>query len=175
MSDQSQSDSFDANLDVFRQEADELLGKIEAIVLVIEERPADHDALNQLFRAVHTLKGSSARFGLTDVAEFSHTLESVLDKVRSGQLLVNRTVIDLTLAVGHHLPDDLRLFKRRVRGREFHPQPGTQARQARKRPRSAGRVPGQVAIFVPPHSCPTTTTDDQHQPHDSGHKQGESL
>src|SRR5580658_4645094 len=64
----------------------------------MEENPRDDDAVHRLFRAVHTLKGSGGMFGLTDIAEFSHGLESVLDKVRSKQLLVTRELIDLTLA-----------------------------------------------------------------------------
>jgi two-component system chemotaxis sensor kinase CheA len=82
----------------FRIEADELLAEIEAVILLIEENPEDDDAINRLFRAVHTMKGSGGMFGLADIASFSHGLESVLDKVRSRQLLVSRTLIDLTLA-----------------------------------------------------------------------------
>jgi two-component system chemotaxis sensor kinase CheA len=88
----------DRYLETFRQEADELLGEIEAVILLIEENPADDDAINRLFRAVHTLKGSGGMFGLTDIARFSHGLESVLDKVREKQLAVTRELIDLTLA-----------------------------------------------------------------------------
>src|SRR5580700_10418633 len=64
----------------------------------MEENPRDDDAVNRLFRAVHTLKGSGGMFGLTGIAEFSHGLESVLDKVRSKQFPVTRELIDLTLA-----------------------------------------------------------------------------
>ena len=91
-------DGADSHLDTFRQEADELLGEIEAVILLIEENPSDDDAINRLFRAVHTLKGSGGMFGLTDIANFSHSLESVLDKVRGKQLPVTHELIDLTLA-----------------------------------------------------------------------------
>ena len=91
-------DGTDGHLETFRQEADELLGEIEAVILLIEENPEDDDAINRLFRAVHTLKGSGGMFGLTDIANFSHGFESVLDKVRNKQLPVSRELIDLTLA-----------------------------------------------------------------------------
>ncbi len=91
-------DPADLYQQTFRLEADELLGEIEAVILLVEENPADDDAINRLFRAVHTLKGSGGMFGLTDIANFSHGLESVLDKVRSKQLAVGRELIDLTLA-----------------------------------------------------------------------------
>ncbi len=82
----------------FRHEADDLLLKIESVILVIEENPEDRDAINGLFRAVHTLKGSSGMFGFDEVANFSHGLESILDKVRNSQLAVSRELIDLVLA-----------------------------------------------------------------------------
>jgi two-component system chemotaxis sensor kinase CheA len=91
-------DPADLYQQTFRLEADELLGEIEAVILLIEEDPEDGDAINRLFRAVHTMKGSGGMFGLTDIANFSHGLESVLDKVRSRQLSVSRELIDLTLA-----------------------------------------------------------------------------
>ncbi|MDR3435217.1 chemotaxis protein CheA [Telmatospirillum sp.] len=91
-------DGNDKHLETFRQEADELLGEIETVILLIEENPEDDDAINRLFRSVHTLKGSGGMFGLTDIANFSHGLESVLDKVRSKKLAISRELIDLTLA-----------------------------------------------------------------------------
>jgi len=91
-------DGADSHLETFRQEADELLGEIESVILLIEENPEDDDAINRLFRAVHTLKGSGGMFGLTDIANFSHGLETVLDKVRGKQLAISRELIDLTLA-----------------------------------------------------------------------------
>ena len=91
-------DPADLYQQTFRLEADELIGEIEIVILLVEENPEDADAINRLFRAVHTLKGSGAMFGLTDIANFSHGLESVLDRVRNRQLPVNRELIDLTLA-----------------------------------------------------------------------------
>lgn len=91
-------DPADLYQQTFRVEADELIAEIEIVILLVEENPEDADAINRLFRAVHTLKGSGAMFGLTDIANFSHGLESVLDKVRNRQLAVTRELIDLTLA-----------------------------------------------------------------------------
>ncbi len=87
-----------SHLEAFHQEAEDLLGKIESVILLIEENPQDGEAVNNLFRAVHTLKGTGSMFGLTDLANFSHSLESVLDKVRSRKLPASREVIDLVLA-----------------------------------------------------------------------------
>ena len=53
-------DPADLYQQTFRVEADELLAEIEAVILLVEENPEDGDAINRLFRAVHTLKGSGA-------------------------------------------------------------------------------------------------------------------
>jgi two-component system chemotaxis sensor kinase CheA len=50
-------DPADLYQQTFRLEADELIGEIEIVILLVEENPDDADAINRLFRAVHTLKG----------------------------------------------------------------------------------------------------------------------
>ncbi len=82
----------------FRQEAEELLAEIEEAVLDIEENPEEHEAVNRLFRAMHTIKGSGAMFGFDDIAKFTHHIETALDKVRGGFVPITRELIDLTLA-----------------------------------------------------------------------------
>ena len=82
----------------FRQEAQELLVEIEAAVLDIEDNPEEHEAVNRLFRAMHTIKGSGAMFGFDDIAKFTHHVETALDKVREGLVPITRELIDLTLS-----------------------------------------------------------------------------
>ncbi|MBF0234325.1 MAG: Hpt domain-containing protein, partial [Desulfamplus sp.] len=82
----------------FRQEAAELLVEIEAALLDIEENPKEHEAVNRLFRAMHTIKGSGAMFGFDDIAKFAHHVETALDKVRGGIVPITRELIDLTLS-----------------------------------------------------------------------------
>lgn len=89
---------FDNYIETFRQEADELLADIEQCVLTLEENPDDMDTVNRLFRAMHTIKGSGSMFGFTDVASFTHHVETVLDKVRDGKVPVSKELIDLVLA-----------------------------------------------------------------------------
>lgn len=84
-------------LQTFKLEAEELLVSVEECVLDIEDNPRDQDAINRLFRAVHTIKGSGSMFGYMALAAFTHHLESVLDKVRSGLLPIDRHLIDLVL------------------------------------------------------------------------------
>lgn len=89
--------------DIFRQEADELLFEIEEAVLEIEENPDDKEAINRIFRAVHTIKGSGGMLGFTKVAQFTHVLETVLDRLREGDLPVTKDLINLILRSRDHV------------------------------------------------------------------------
>jgi two-component system chemotaxis sensor kinase CheA len=90
-------------IEVYRQEAEELLSEIEQTVLEIEENPKDKEVLNRLFRAVHTIKGSGSMFGFDKIVHFTHTLETVLDRVRDCILPVTKPLIDLILKSKDHI------------------------------------------------------------------------
>jgi len=81
----------------FLTEAEELLVRIEDIALELNPGEAAGETINQLFRAFHTLKGSGAMFGFDRVAEFTHHVETVLDKVRDGLVPVSEQLIQLML------------------------------------------------------------------------------
>ena len=83
--------------ETFISEAGELLESVEAIVLDLEREPEDKDAVNRLFRAMHTIKGSGAMFGFDDIADFTHHVETALDGVRSDRIRVTDELIDLVL------------------------------------------------------------------------------
>jgi two-component system, chemotaxis family, sensor kinase CheA len=93
---------------IYRQEAEEYLAEIEETVLEIEENHGDQEAVNRLFRAVHTIKGSGAMFGFNEIADFAHHLETALDKVRSGTLAITKELIDLILKSRDHINTMLR-------------------------------------------------------------------
>ena len=88
---------------IYRQEAEERLAEIETTVLELEENPEDSEAVNRLFRAMHTIKGSGAMFGFNEIADFTHHLETALDKVRNGELSVTKELIDLILKSRDHI------------------------------------------------------------------------
>ncbi|MBN2874596.1 MAG: chemotaxis protein CheA [Spirochaetales bacterium] len=83
--------------ETFREEAEELLGHLEDILLELEERPGDLELVNAAFRAIHTIKGSAGMFGFEKAGRFTHDLESVLDACRSGRKDVDKHLIDLSL------------------------------------------------------------------------------
>ena len=85
-------------LDVFREEAHELLVDLETALLELEAGTGE-DAAGRVFRALHTLKGSGAMAGFTSVAMLVHEIESAFELVRCGYLPVERELISLTLKV----------------------------------------------------------------------------
>lgn len=89
----------------YREEARELVEDIEQKLLELEARPEDAELLNAIFRDFHTIKGSGSMFGFDAVAEFTHEIESMFDLLREKELVVNRQIIDLSLAAKDHIHD----------------------------------------------------------------------
>ncbi|HVN72461.1 MAG TPA: Hpt domain-containing protein, partial [Desulfomonilia bacterium] len=79
----------DAQKNLYREEAYELLATLEGALLELEERPEDMDVVGRVFRAMHTIKGSGSMFGFDDIAAFTHKIETVYDIVREGKLKVS--------------------------------------------------------------------------------------
>lgn len=83
---------------VFLDEAEEQLQVMEAGFLALEKDGANPEQLQAIFRAAHTLKGSSATLGHKQMAELTHAMENVLDKLRKGQLSVSSSLVDTLFA-----------------------------------------------------------------------------
>ncbi|QXI28825.1 chemotaxis protein CheA [Pseudomonas vanderleydeniana] len=81
----------------FLSEGRDLLKDAEDSLLRLETRPGDQDAVNSLFRAVHTLKGSAGIFSLTPLVNLTHHLESLLMSVRDGQRELTPALTSLML------------------------------------------------------------------------------
>ena len=95
--------NLDEALQTFIIEARELLEQMEDGLLQVEHTPDDAEAINAIFRAAHTIKGSAGLFGFDHIVEFTHVAESVLDKIRSGRLVIDSDLVAIFLAVGDHL------------------------------------------------------------------------
>lgn len=89
-------------LETFSQEVDELLTAMEDALLGLEAAPDDADCINSIFRAMHTIKGSSGLFGFDDIVSFTHQVETVLDKVRNGERSIDSELIAVLLACKDH-------------------------------------------------------------------------
>ncbi|MDK2816829.1 MAG: two-component system, chemotaxis family, sensor kinase CheA [Moorella sp. (in: firmicutes)] len=94
-------------LGIFLDEAGEQLQQLDEAIVKLEQTPDDLDLLNTIFRAAHTLKGSSASMGFNRLATLTHRMENVLELLRQGKLSVSREIIDILLAS----LDRLRLLK----------------------------------------------------------------
>ena len=83
--------------ELFRLEAADVLTELESALLELERDPANTDAIDRVFRAMHTLKGSGATSGFTDLSGFLHHVEDVFNAAREGRLAINTEILDLTL------------------------------------------------------------------------------
>jgi two-component system chemotaxis sensor kinase CheA len=96
------SDYLDPNneelLKDFFSEAQMQVDTLEQNILVLENEGANRDAVDEIFRAAHTLKGGSATVEMMELSHFTHLVEDVLDAIRSDQLAVNEDVVDTLLA-----------------------------------------------------------------------------
>ena len=78
----------------FLVETGEHLAELESGLLQLETDPDDRDILNDIFRSIHTIKGSAGFVGLKRVSVLSHKLENLLELLRQGQKQVTRDIID---------------------------------------------------------------------------------
>ncbi len=81
----------------FISESREYIQSSEQALLQLEDTPDDPEAVNTIFRAFHTIKGTSGFLGLTDVNHFAHHAESLLSAVRDQQIPFSRSIADLAL------------------------------------------------------------------------------
>ncbi|MDE4175655.1 chemotaxis protein CheA [Phaeobacter sp. PT47_59] len=83
--------------EAFVLEARELLAELEDSFLELED-DVTSARIDEIFRALHTVKGSGSMFGYTALSRFTHHFENAYDLVRDGALQVERDLIDLSLA-----------------------------------------------------------------------------
>ena len=96
------SDYLDANneelLKDFFAEAEQQVETLESNILVIENDPSNHEAVDEIFRAAHTLKGGSATVEMTELSSFTHVVEDLLDEIRSDKVEITEPVVDILLS-----------------------------------------------------------------------------
>lgn len=83
---------------VFFEETEELLAEMEKLLLAIDIDQPDTEDLNAIFRAAHSIKGGASTFGITDLAEVTHVLETLLDKIRKGEMQLTGEHVNAFLA-----------------------------------------------------------------------------
>jgi len=83
---------------VFFDEAEELLAEMERLLLAVDLAAPDAEDLNAIFRTAHSVKGGASTFGITDMSEVTHVLESLLDRIRKGEMALTSQHVDAFLA-----------------------------------------------------------------------------
>jgi two-component system chemotaxis sensor kinase CheA len=90
-------------VEIFRQEAQDLLEQIEQGLLDLAHRPGDRELVDAVFRGLHTLKGSGAMFGFDALAAFTHHCETAFDRVRKGEVPATAELVSAVLAAQDHM------------------------------------------------------------------------
>ncbi len=104
---------------IFFEEAGENLEQMEQMLLALDLEHADDEELNAIFRCAHSIKGGAATFGFADVAELTHQMESLLDKLRRHELQPTPPMVDVLLESS----DALKLLLARHQGQGVEPPP----------------------------------------------------
>ncbi len=82
-------------LDVFLEESREHLNNLNRCLLDLEQQPQNKAALDEIFRAAHTIKGMSSTMGFEDLADLTHHMEDILSKIKDNLLDINEQIIDI--------------------------------------------------------------------------------
>jgi two-component system chemotaxis sensor kinase CheA len=132
-------------LQTFVIEAHELLDAMEARLLGVKNGEPDAEAINDIFRAAHTIKGSAGLCGLDHLVAFAHAVESVLDEVREERLSLNQELVVVLLSCSDHLGE----LVRALHAGRTEPDPATERSgallvQTLARYRTPGTPPSRV-------------------------------
>jgi len=95
----------DPALQTYIAESRELLQDMENALLNLEHEDEKSELLNAIFRAAHTIKGSAGLFGLDEIVAFTHGAESLLDRLREGEIAITEEIIALLLSCRDHIND----------------------------------------------------------------------
>lgn len=131
---------------VFFEEANENLDNMEQLLLNVNVDEADDEELNAIFRCAHSIKGGAATFGFSDVAELTHQMETLLDKLRRHELQPTAAMVDVLLQSG----DALRAQLGRHQGSGADPVDTTELLNSIR-----GHVEGTAGSAPPPAPAPT--------------------
>lgn len=93
----------DNSIEVFREEAAELVQSLERGLLDLEGDTENRDLIDAIFRDLHTIKGSGAMFGFVDLARFVHDFETAFDRLRQGEVQTSPALIAVALRACDHI------------------------------------------------------------------------
>ena len=82
-------------LEIFIDETSEHIQSLSDCIMVLEKEPDNKDTVNEIFRAAHSLKGMAGTMGFKRMQHLTHTMENVFQEVRSDNVKVNSSMIDI--------------------------------------------------------------------------------
>lgn len=85
--------------EMYAVEAEEHLQSMNDALLSLEKDPKNSETINVMFRAAHTLKGMSATMGYSNIAELTHDMENLMDRVRKNEMVLDTAAIDMLFEV----------------------------------------------------------------------------
>ncbi|KRB26708.1 chemotaxis protein CheA [Acidovorax sp. Root70] len=137
---------------IFFEEAGENLDQMEQMLLNLDLSSANDEELNGIFRCAHSIKGGSATFGFSDVAELTHQMESLLDRLRRHELQPIPQMVDVLLESADASRSLLARHQAGGQGEAV----STTSLVRRISDLAAGLVPGDTApvVAAPPPSAP---------------------
>lgn len=91
------SDELQEIINEFVIEAEETLEKIDLMFVDLETKGYDKDILNEIFRGMHTLKGAAGFLGFSQIVDVSHKAESIMKRLRDGELALTKSLMDIIL------------------------------------------------------------------------------
>lgn len=91
------ADEMDEIINEFVTETEETLEKIDPMFVELETKGYDKDILNEIFRGMHTLKGAAGFLGFQQIVDVTHRAESIMKRLRDGEIVLSRDLIDVIL------------------------------------------------------------------------------
>lgn len=88
-------EEFEEILNIFREEGEEQVQKLNQNLLKLEANPKDSSAISELFREAHSIKGAARMIGLNDIQAVAHKLEDIFGLARDEKLIINAQIIDV--------------------------------------------------------------------------------
>jgi len=153
---------------IFFEEAGENLDLMETMLLNLNLETADDEELNGIFRCAHSVKGGAATFGFADVAELTHKMESLLDRLRRHELQPNAAMVDVLLESA----DASRSLLARHQSGDTSPAQPTGDLVMRIADLAAGKAPQPAAVAKPaPATAPVAAPAQPQTPAVAGQRQ----
>jgi two-component system chemotaxis sensor kinase CheA len=134
----------------FLVETQEILDGLDEKFVELEKRPEDPDLLNSIFRGAHTIKGAAGFLGFTQMVELAHKTESLLNKLRNGEMSVTPPIMDVILQA----VDQIKILLGKIREHDQQPADLSGILARLEAAMESGKTAGSAAPAPAPQAAP---------------------